>query len=335
MSNSPRKSPLAVEFASACGQTHWTLMRRWTMWAGVAAWLLLTVSCVAQTGELDVDLRAKPQTATATSLAPPSKNRLVLAVAAVNSPMSTFKGYSDLVNYLASKLDMEGKFVGGKTYAEINSLIRSGDVNLAIVCSGAYIYGHDEFNLELLAAPVIKGQSVYYSYLIVGKDSSIDGWNQLRERTFAFTDPLSNSGRLVPLYQIWQMGKTPESLFSKYIFTYSHEKSIKAVAGRLVDAASVDSLVYDYVQTRGEDDASKTKVIWRSPPYAMNPVVVNPNLDPSLKAKLRKILLEMDSTDEGRHILSALQFDRFTSVSDGDYDSIRRMARAVDSQGAP
>ncbi|MBI4338440.1 MAG: phosphate/phosphite/phosphonate ABC transporter substrate-binding protein [Chloroflexi bacterium] len=301
--------------------------------AMAAALLLLAVSCAR--GGAAIDLGARPLPSQPSPASPPKKDRLVLAVAAVNSPMSTFEDYADLARYLGEKLGMEAKFIGGKTYAEINSLVRSGDATLAIVCSGAYVYGHDEFGMELLAAPVLNGQMVYYSYLIVQRDSPIDSWLHLRGRTFAFTDPLSNSGRVVPLYQLKQMGETPESFFSKYIFTYSHDNSIAAVAGKLVDAAAVDSLVYDYAVQNGSEEAGKTKVIWRSPPFGINPVVVSPMLEPVLKAKLRDVLLKMETDEDGRRMLHRLDIDRFAPIQDGAYDSIRDMMRAVQVEPVP
>lgn len=336
MGNTQGALSFALCHGETCGRTRRATLCLWLARAGILTlWLFILISCTAADETSEIDLSARPRPITSTPLRAPSKDRLVFAVAAVNSPMSTFGAYADLVNYLAKRLDLEAKFVGGKTYAEINSLVRSGDATFALVCSGAYVYGREEFGMETLAAPVINGQLVYYSYLIVHKDSPITTWQQLRGRNFAFTDPLSNSGRLVPLYQIRQMGETPESLFNKYIFTYSHDNSIKAVAGRLVDAASVDSLVYDYAVAQGEDDASKTQIIWRSPPYAINPIAVNPNLDPSLKTKLRALLLGMDSNEEGRRILSGLKFDKFVPISDGAYDSVRDMARAVGARSAP
>jgi len=250
-------------------------------------------------------------------------------VAAVNSPRSTFDAYEALGRYLGERLGLQARLVGSKTYAEINALVRSGDATLAMVCTAAYVYGHDEFNMEALVVPVVHGETVYRSYLIVARDSPITTWEELRGRTFAFTDPMSNSGRLVPLYQLWRMGETPGSFFDRYIFTYSHDNSIRAVAQGLVTAASVDSLVYDYALAKGEDNAADTRVIWRSPPYGINPIVVNPNLDPVLKAELKRLLLEMHHTPEGRAILERLTFDRFVPANDKAYDSVRAMMQAV------
>jgi phosphonate transport system substrate-binding protein len=252
-----------------------------------------------------------------------------LAVAAVNSPTSSLKAYEDLARYLGDHLGIGSKVVGSKTYAEINSLVRSGDAAVAVVCSGAYVFGNAEFGMELLASPVIGGQQLYQSYLIVPASSAAEKLTDLQGKTFAFTDPLSNSGRLVPLYELSRIGKTPETFFSKYIFTYSHENSIKAVAHALVDAAAVDSLIYDHALATGQAYASKTKVIWRSPQFAINPLVVSPRLDPARKAALKALLLNIDRDPAGAEILRELGVDRFKEADDASYEPVRIMANAV------
>jgi len=309
--------------------------RRGILLLALAVALLSSTSCFGKGDGETIDLGTLPaQTNPSAATESPSEG-LVFAVAAVNSPRSTLDAYQELALYLGERLGIGAKLLSSKTYAEINSLVRSGDATLAMVCSGAYVFGHSEFGMELLASPVISGEQTYRSYLIVPAQSNVSGWEDLRGKTFAFTDPLSNSGRLVPLYEISRMGKIPESFFSKYIFTYSHDNSIKAVAHGLVDAAAVDSLIYEYALTTGQDDAARTKVIWRSTPYPINPVVVNPRLDPTKKAELRRLLLEMHLDPEGKLILKRLGFDRFAPTDDGDYDSIRDMVRATGAGTLP
>lgn len=299
------------------------------------ALMLPLVACGSKPQGPEIDLSARPEKGEIPLVSPAPRpdlvagGELVLAVAAVNSPRSTFDAYKALADYLGAKLGVNARLVVNRTYAEINSLVRSGDATLAIVCTLAYVLGHEEFGMEALVVPVVRGEPVYYSYLIVHKESTVTSWEELRGRTFAFTDPMSNSGHLVPVYQLWQKGETPASYFSRYIFTYSHDNSIKAVGNRLVDAASVDSLVYDYALAKGEDDAVNTKVIWRSPPYGINPVVVNPALAPDFKGKLKELLLGMDKDTEGRRILDQLQFDGFIPARDAAYESVREMNRAT------
>jgi len=257
-----------------------------------------------------------------------------MAVAPVISPRETFNSrYRDLLDYVGRKLGLPVELVQGKTYAEINDMVRTGDVTFAFVCTNPYLQGRDDFGMELLAAPEVKGEATYYSYLVVRADSPYGSLSDLRGRTFAFSDPLSNSGRLAPVYQLALAGETPESFFSRSIFTYAHDNSIKAVAETLVDGAAVDSLVYDYWAKTGSEYTSKTKVIEKWGPFGINPVVVRPGLDPALKQRLREVLLGMDTDAAGREILSALLIDRFVVPDDSIYDSVRDMRELVASAG--
>jgi phosphonate transport system substrate-binding protein len=254
---------------------------------------------------------------------------LRVAVAGVISPKETFKTYQDLLQYLGARLDRPVELVQRKTYAEVNDLIRAGGIDLAFVCSQAYVQGQQDFGMELLAAPMVRGEALYRSYVIVPADSSAARLEDLRGKMYAFSDPDSNSGRLVPTYLLAQMGETPESFFRKVVYTYSHDNSIKAVGDKLVDGASVDSLVYDYTVAREPELAARTRVILRSEPFGAPPVVVNPGLAPELKSRLREIILGMHEDPQGRAILDGLMIDRFVVPDQSSYEPIREMLRKV------
>jgi len=258
-------------------------------------------------------------------------NRLPLrvAIAAILSPQSTRRSYADLVAYLGKKMGRKGQMLQGQTYAEVNELLKTGQADLAFVCTGAYVIGKRDFGMELLVVPQVGGETVYYSYIIVPADSPAKSLADLRGKVFAFTDPMSNSGHFAALYMLKQMGETPGHFFRKTIFTYSHDKSIQAVAEKLVDGAAVDSLVYKYLLELEPAYREKVKIIQTSPPYGMPPVVVHPHLNPEIKAQLREILLDMHKDEEGKAILEKLHIDRFVPADDSAYDSVRQMLEAV------
>ena len=133
-------------------------------------------------------------------------------------------------------------------YREFNDLLSEGKLDVAFVCGGPYVEGHEEFALELLVVPeTLSGETVYYSDLIVPVGSTAKSLADLRGKRFAFTDPASNSGKLVPTYMLAKMGEIPDDFFDEVIYTYAHDKSIQAVKNKEVDGAAVDSLIYDYL----------------------------------------------------------------------------------------
>lgn len=294
----------------------------------LAVILVLTVACSPRPEYKQVQL-AENGMETAADTAIITRAPLRVAVSSVVSPKETFRTYQDLIQYLGERMDRPVQLVQRKTYAEVNDLIRHGGIDLAFVCTLAYVMGQQEFGMEALAAPQVRGEPLYQSYLIVPADSAATSLESLRGKLFAFTDPDSNTGRLVPTYLLWQQGETPEAFFRQVVYTYSHDNSIKAVADKLVDGASVDSLVYDYSVGKDPRLAEHTRVIFRSERYGSPPVVVHPALSSDLKEQLKTLLLGMGDDPQGRRILDGLMVDRFVTPSQASYEPIREMLRAI------
>ncbi len=256
---------------------------------------------------------------------------LRVAVGAVTSPQGTVDSYAPLLDYLERKLNRPVELVQRRTYAEVNDLVETGFVDVAFVCTSAYLIGQRDFNMQLLAAPEVDGETVYYSVLIVPATSEARSMVDLRGKAFAFTDPMSNTGHNFPRYLVKQLGETAESFFSRTFFTYSHDDAIRAVASGLADGAAVDSLVYDYAIEREPELAQRTRIIFRSEPFGIPPVVSGPQARPQIVAEVRDLLIGMAVDADGQRVLSGLNIDRFVTVEDRIYDS----ARELEAQIAP
>jgi len=248
---------------------------------------------------------------------------LRVAIAAVISPKGTLESYSPLLNYLEEKLNRPVELIQRRTYLEINDLIEHGEVDLAFVCTSAYVQGHDTFGMELLVAPQVDGKTTYNSLLIVPTDSAAQSMEDLRGKVFAFTDPISLSGRVYPTYVVQQLGFTPEEFFARTFFTYSHDEAIRAVASGLADGAAVDSLVYEFALARDPSLKDKVRVIHTSPDFGIPPVVVSPFTRPQVKAELQALLLGMATDPEAREALSVIGVERFVLIEDSAYDGVR------------
>jgi len=258
---------------------------------------------------------------------------LRIAVGAMVSPRETYSLYRELFAYVARQLDREFHLIQRRTYAEVNQLFSKDMVDLAFICSGPYAMAEKDLAFELLAAPQIHGSRHYRSYLIVQEDASYQSLEDLRGRTFAFTDPKSNTGRLIPLHWLDQLDTEPEKFFDRAIYTYSHDNSILAVARGLVDGAAVDSLIWEFLREREAGMAQGTRVIRKSKPFAVPPIVVSPDMAPELKQKVRDTLLTMHETKQGKAILSQLDIDRFLLPQDSWYDPIREIHTELREKG--
>lgn len=248
---------------------------------------------------------------------------LRLGMGAMITPKEGYVYYQRLKEYIEKNLGHPVQVVDRANYTEMNRMLESGLVDIAFVCAGPYVDGKAKFGLELLAMPLVKGKPIYYSYIIVPADSPARRFEDLRGKVFAFADPKSNSGKLVPTYMLSRMNETPDSFFSRFQFTYGHDKSIRAVAEKLVDGAAVDSLIWEYLASKSPELTAKTKIIAQSEPCGIPPVVVRSGLDPKLKLRLREILVSASADPVGREILKGMMIEGFVPGDDKNYNSIR------------
>lgn len=252
-----------------------------------------------------------------------------IAIASIVSPQRNLRDYERMLQYLGRKLGTPVEVVQRAGYSECIALLEKREIDAAFVCSGPYVEANERFGAEALVVPKISGQGTYCAYVIARKGSSIRSFADLRGKVFAFTDPLSTSGKLYPALLLSKLGLTAEAYFSRTIFTGGHDNSVEAVAHGLADGAAVSSLVWDGLAKSGASSVTQTKVIERSLPFGMPPVVVHPRLDPELKKRLREIFLKMHLDPEGKALLSQAGIERFTQAQDSSYDGVRRMRAAV------
>jgi len=245
------------------------------------------------------------------------------------TPVDTVKYYQEIIDYIGARIGQPVRMVHRRTYEEMDGLLERGEVQIAFICSAPYVKDRERFGVELLVAPSVNGSTRYQSYIIVHNDRPTKTFPELKGKSFAFTDPNSNTGKIYPTYLLKTMGYVPENFFGRSVYSYSHNKSVEMVAKKVVDGAAVESMVYEYMRKTGSPYARQTKIIKRSPPFGIPPVVVTRDVDPRLKNKVKEAFLSMRNTPKGKAILDAMMIDGFVEVPDGNYDTIREMERAV------
>ena len=291
--------------------------------------ILLLSGCVDRTKKVNLSEVQEP----ITSFNDPV---VKVAFASVVSPKESYEYYEEMIQYISHKLGGNVKIIQRRSYEEINDLLENNKIDFAFVGSGAYVSGKSNSGMKLLVAPQVKGNITYNSYIIVPITSNYTIFTDLRDKKFAFSDPLSNAGELYPVYRLHLLNETPDSFFgidrngkNNSFFTYSHDNSIIAVGQQLADGAAVHSLVYDYMKNTKPDIVAKTRILEVSPPFGIPPVVVSKDIDPFLEKRLKDIFLNMNNDEEGIKILSNLKIDKFVIINDNAYDSIREMRKQI------
>jgi phosphonate transport system substrate-binding protein len=210
---------------------------------------------------------------------------------------------------------------------------------VCFVCSLPYVMFEREgiSPAEPVAAPVLIGERygslpVYFSDVIVHRDSAFRSFADLRGRSWAFNEPLSHSGYGITRYHLVRMGET-EGFFGQVVEAGFHEESIRLVADGEVDASAIDSQVLAVAFRDDAVLAERLRVIDALGPSTIQPVAVSKRVPAELRDEIRAVLLAMGEEPSSRERLQIGLVDRFVPVDASSYDDIRMMVDVCVSAG--
>ena len=170
------------------------------------------------------------------------------------------------------------------------------------------------------------GSLGYRSCLIVHTDSDIFSPEDIGGKTFAFNDPNSTSGYLVPMTMFLnEMDINPKQHFSKLTFSGSHEASILAVMNKKVEVASTNLPDVQQLTREGKVPRGALRIIWVSKLIPNDPIVVRKDLPGSLRQAIQDSLVAMPEKHPEVFATAGSIIGGFQKVDDAKYQVIREL----------
>ena len=179
--------------------------------------------------------------------------------------------YQSIAAAVAERLGIPVRLRVGRSFTQLTS----GEVDVAFLCGLPYVRLAEQ--LDPLAAPVVAGdryggRPVYFSDVIVRRESRFQAFADLRGASWSFNDPDSHSGYLATLTQLLDLGQT-EAFFGRVIDAGWHQVSVELVASGQVDASAVDSHVLALELRDRPELANRLRVIESFGPSPIQPLV--------------------------------------------------------------
>src|SRR5262249_51562934 len=128
--------------------------------------------------------------------------------------------YEFITRRAGEVLDCPTELAVGESYDEL-----ADPPDVSFLCGLAYVAltGRGAARVERLAAPLLRGgryggRPIYYSDVIVHRDSPVQSFAELRGCSWAYNEPYSHSGYGVTRYHLVRMGET-NGFFGKVVET--------------------------------------------------------------------------------------------------------------------
>jgi phosphonate transport system substrate-binding protein len=253
--------------------------------------------------------------------------RVGFAVFSTESAPEIVRRWAPILAQLEKDLGLKVKHVSATDYRGTIEALKFKKAELGWLGPKAYIEAstNNYANVEPIAqVQQANGSLGYRSCLIVHQDSDVFSPEDVVGKTFAFNDPNSTSGYLVPsAFFLMEMGVDPKKHFSKVTFWGSHEASILAVANKKVEVASTN--LPDLQQIVREDKVARSalRVIWVSKLIPNDPIVVRKDLPASLRTAIQESLVTMKARKPEAFAHGEAFFGGFQPADDAKYQVIR------------
>jgi phosphonate transport system substrate-binding protein len=217
-------------------------------------------------------------------------------------------------------------------WEEREALFDRGEIDVCWICGLPYIWKVDAGrpDIELCAVPVMLGKRygnapVYFSDVVVRRDSSFKSFADLRGATWAYNERHSHSGYNVVRHHLATLGET-SGYFGRAVESGAHQQSLRMLLAGDIDASAIDSTVLEAELRRNPGIGPQVRIIATLGPSPMPPWVMHRNLPNALRAGIKATLLGMHEDPLGHVILGQWGISHFTDAQHGDYRPIHDMA---------
>jgi phosphonate transport system substrate-binding protein len=248
-------------------------------------------------------------------------DKLVFSTVPTESSSNQTERFKNLVDYLTARLGIPVQMVSSSDYAAVITGMQFKHVDFAYFGPKSYAEASARAGAQCFVVEVDQDGTVgYHGVIITKKGSGIHSITEAKGKVWAFTDPNSTSGTLVPtLHLVKDLKIDPQTYFSKVIYSGSHEASMLAVKAGKVDIASTNDL--DMLRGEGKmwNKDKDFDIVWTSPLIPGSPIAYRKDLPESLKKALQDDFVNYKDKDG----LAMLKLSGYAPVADSVYDPVR------------
>jgi phosphate/phosphite/phosphonate ABC transporter binding protein len=266
---------------------------------------------------------------------PVNVSSITLGLVSGTSQQEIEKHFQNFVRYVARRLgsgqDIEGRVIIVPTALQMAKLLEEKKIDFYMESPyPTYVVNKQGAGILLLRRWK-SGMAEYRSLVFSKKGSETSRLEQLRGKMIAFEDPGSTSGYFLPKVLLLKKGfkltekPRPDAKVGPkeigYVFASTDANVVNLVLSNQVAAGAFSNDDYGALD---EKRKAEIGILAQTDPFPRHLVSVRKDLNPSVKNRLKEILLSMHQDDEGRTIMQQTDNTTRFDLLPGGEELVRR-----------
>lgn len=239
--------------------------------------------------------------------------------------------FTPLIAYLENALEQPIALRIGATYSDHLEAIVRDEVDLAFIGPNTFISLQDKAaDWPTAACLSFAGETRFRGAIVVREDSTITALSELAGRNFAFGDPLSTLGSIVPAAMLAKAGVALDDLAEHRHLNNHHSVAVGVLMG-YHDAGGVKGEIYDEFADEG------LRVVAYTPWIGSHLFVFGRNVPEPVREVIQQALFDLSTRPEGPAILDGIKrgTTALVPVDADNYNTLQGLRRVLGPGVAP
>jgi phosphonate transport system substrate-binding protein len=256
-------------------------------------------------------------------LAEPADSALLLGILPRHNYADTISMFAPIAKHLSATLHREVKVETARTFSEFWRHVEQRRYDIVHMNQMQYLLAHAKQSYEVIAKNEEFGSSSISSQILVRKDSPIQTLRDLHGKKIIFGgDNTAMMSYIIPRSMLRAQGVSDHDYSSD--FALNPPNALIAVSLGMADACGVGDSVAKLSESQQKIHLNDLRVIAQSPAFPHLAWAVTNRLSAEQRQAVRRALLELNMTAEGKQILQRAKLSGLAPATHQEYQSLQK-----------